>query len=274
MTRSNLDSDNTSAAQSYRESHKGEGESYHRKFSDHIYRSVIWEIEQDIILDVFLHRVEHQGAGRLLDFACGTGRILSLLKARTATATGVDVSPSMLEVARRESPQARFVCADITRADDVDSERYDIITAFRFFPNAEPELRDAAMAKLSQLLAPNGVLVFNNHLRCGSFRHKLRQLLYHLRIKRNSRDLHCMSDGEAISLARQHGLTLVEQRTFGLLPILKEKRPLLPEAFIRRFERGIAGKRAFAPLYGHAIYVFRAANANSVSAGSTECSSN
>ena len=93
----------------------------------------------------------------LLDFACGSGRVLELLEGHVGKATGVDVTESMLEVAADVTERSRLVHADITRSDDLDGEQFDLITAFRFFPNAELDLRHEAMAKLATLLAPGGI---------------------------------------------------------------------------------------------------------------------
>ncbi|MBX6320541.1 MAG: class I SAM-dependent methyltransferase [Rhodospirillaceae bacterium] len=240
---------------SYRTSHLGEGEGYHRKFFEHPYRAVIWEVEQQILLEVLGRFVRDLSTARLLDFACGTGRVLSLLEGRVREATGVDVSESMLEVARGELRRSRLVLSDITREASLDRDRFDVIVAFRFFPNAEPELRDEVMAKLSSLLAPDGVLIFNNHLRCGSLRHLLRRVLFGLRIKGKRRDLHCMSDREAAALAKRHGLALSAQRCYGILPIIKERRPLVPRRLLRAVERWFAERRAGGPFASHAIYV-------------------
>lgn len=244
----------------YRTSHIEEGEDYHRKFSEHLYRAIIWEIEQPILLDVLARFIPEPGNTRLLDFACGTGRILALLETRVGTAIGIDVSPSMLSVARHQLHCSQLYCADITLTNEFDGNRFEAITAFRFFPNAEPELRDAVMAKLRHLLAPNGILIFNNHLRCGSLRHRVRRVLFALKIKHNARDLHCMSDEEAIALASRHGLVLAARYHFGMLPILKERRPLLPGRIIRAIERCAVNVRFLAPMAGHTIYVLRRDN--------------
>jgi SAM-dependent methyltransferase len=258
----------------YRNAHIGEGEDYHRKFFKHIYRAIIWEIEQRILLDLLGRFLPIPTNARLLDFACGTGRVLALLETRVGTATGIDVSSSMLAVARDELSRSRLVCADITHTAELDSERFDIITAFRFFPNAEPELREAAMAKLSQLLTPDGVLIFNNHLRCDSLRHRLRRLLFALHIKRNRRDLHCMSDREAEALAERHGLALVARYCFGVLPILKERRPLMPAWLIRAIERRAISIDSRTSAGGHAIYVLRRVGTIAQGMDSPACSSN
>ena len=78
-----------------------------------------------------------------LDFACGTGRILEYFAGRVDSSTGVDVSDSMMEVAGRWPPKAELIEADLTQNDVLGDRRFNLITAFRFFPNAEPELRQA-----------------------------------------------------------------------------------------------------------------------------------
>lgn len=241
----------------YRDSHVGEGESYHKKFFEQPYRAVMWEIEQTILRDLLERHCPEPGRARLLDFACGTGRVLGLLEPLVGTAVGVDVSPSMLAVAERGLRRATLHCVDITTNDRLDHARFDVITAFRFFPNAEPELRDAVMAKLSRLLAPGGILVFNNHRRCGSLGHRLQRLLFSLRIKRNPRNMHCMADAEAAELARRHGLVIASQHNYGVLPVLKESRPILPAGLIRAVERRALGRSMAGRATGYTIYVLR-----------------
>lgn len=241
----------------YRASHLSEGEDYHRKFSEHPYRAVIWEIEQRILLEALSRFVPNMGEARLLDFACGTGRVLAFLEHRFGAATGIDVSSSMLMVAKQQLHSSDLHCTDITRTTEFDDRRYEAITAFRFFPNAEPDLRSAVMAKLSLMLSRDGVVIFNNHLRCGSLRHRIRRLLFAFGIKKNVKDLHCMSDEEAAMLASQHGLALTARYHLGVIPVLKERRPLLPVPIIRAVERWAAKVRLLAPVSGHMIYVFR-----------------
>lgn len=257
------------AAEDYRTSHVGEGEDYHRKFSEQPYRAIIWGIEQRVLNELVASHVAEPGKARLLDFACGTGRVLALLENRVGRAVGVDVSASMLAVAERQVRGATLHCLDITQEDRLEGERFEIITAFRFFPNAEPELRDAVMAKLSRLLAPGGILIFNNHRRCGSLRHRLHRLLFRLRIKRNRRNLHCMADGEAAALAARHGLIIAERRDFGILPVLNEGRTLLPEPLVRTIEGAAARRSTFASWAGYTIFVLRHKDADGLPCSSS-----
>jgi SAM-dependent methyltransferase len=70
------------------------------------------------------------GAGtRLLDAGCGTGEFLALALERGANASGIDLSPDMLAVARRRAPEADLREGDITKL-PYDDDAFDVVTAF------------------------------------------------------------------------------------------------------------------------------------------------
>jgi len=131
------------------------------------------ELTQDS-LSVYLNRWEKQhlaeilpplfaeGSGRYLDFACGTGRITQVVAPFAQESYGVDISESMLEIARNKCSQAKFICTDLTsQAPEIGL--FDLITSFRFFGNAQQELRIAALQAINRCLRLGGYLVINNH---------------------------------------------------------------------------------------------------------------
>ena len=244
----------------YRNAHHGKGEGYHRSFSDNVYRSTMWEIEQGILLDLLKTYFDRPEKVRLLDFACGTGRVLELLEDQVASATGVDVTSSMLAVASEVTTKSRLINCDITRNPDLDDDRFDLITAFRFFPNAEPSLRAEAMGKLASLLSQDGILIFNNHIRAGSSRHRARLIKAKRGTLKSRNDLHCMPDQEAIELARAHQLMVVEERHAGVLPVLREKKPGLPRPILRTIEKMATLVKPLASLAAYKTYVARHTN--------------
>jgi len=68
----------------------------------------------------------------------------------------------MLSVARSKCPTTEFVVADVTKSLPA-LEPYDLVTSFRFFGNAEDELRTEVLGALSRFARSGGYLIINNH---------------------------------------------------------------------------------------------------------------
>ncbi len=153
--------------ESYREWHTmpGKGKKYEELlFAKGQYDAAVWEIERRMLRRLIKSLYEGS-IGRYLDFACGTGRIFSTVKDLATYRVGVDISEEMLSLARSKWPDERFVNVDIT-TDMCAREslgQFDLVTAFRFFLNAEPELRADAVRALRSMIRPGGYLICNNH---------------------------------------------------------------------------------------------------------------
>ena len=147
----------------YRTSHTPSeyGQRYRLTYAQGYYHYQWDQIEKPILAKL----VEEQrirGARSLLDFACGCGRILSFCESSFETAWGVDVSESMLAEARQVCQTSSLFQQDMTV---IPLERtFDVVTAFRFFLNAEPTLRSEALRSIHQALNPEGVLIANVHV--------------------------------------------------------------------------------------------------------------
>jgi hypothetical protein len=161
----------------------------------------------------------------------------------------------MLEVAKSHLQKTELLQADLTRESVLAERRFELITAFRFFPNAEPSLREEVMQKLVSLLAKDGILVLNNHLRCSGSKLRLRRAIRRFKKKDKDKDLHCMSDAEVEALAERFGLSIVETHSLAVLPVLKEKRPILPRSLISGIERWVARNSLLANLANNRLYV-------------------
>lgn len=205
--------------ESYRESHKGKGADYQQTFSTVPHRAILWKLERRV-LDRILRQFFPRGVAQYLDFACGTGRILRHLEDRVDSAIGVDIAQSMLEVARTNVSKASIIEADITRVDVLADQHFDLITAFRFFPNAEPRLRFDVLFKLVEHLKPGGYLVFNNHLNKNSLvRRIVRWRGGHIG------DDGTMSKAEVDDLVGKAHLHIVHAYPLGVLPITEKWTP-------------------------------------------------
>jgi len=143
------------------------------------YSSLLWEIEQAQLAAIIEKLKQSKRHINALDFATGTGRIAAFLETRLDSVTGVEISEEMCELARKKVRQARIVCANILSPTAKVEEKYDFISAFRFFLNVEPSLRLTALKALAARLRDrDSLLVFNNHGNYWS--HKLLMWPYHV----------------------------------------------------------------------------------------------
>lgn len=178
-----------------------------------------------------------------LDFACGTGRILKHLEKRADLSVGVDLSEEMLRIAKKEINQAEIIQADLTREDVLGNRKFNLITAFRFFPNAQPELRMEAMHVLVKHLADSGFIVFNNHLNHSSLLHRMRGI-----------SGQPMSQIEAQNLVLTHGLRIIKVYHIGVLPV-SEGSQFLPVRVLFAVEKIASQFRIFRTCAQNLIYV-------------------
>lgn len=242
--------DDAARATGYRASHVGRGSDYASSFEERPHRALLWDLERRA-LDGILARHLPGAQVDLLDFACGTGRILSHLAPRVRTATGVDVSPSMLAEARISVPGVKLHLTDLTLDDRLGDATYGLVTAFRFFPNAEPALRAEGMAALVRHLAPGGVIVFNNHRNDSSLVRRLSAL--------RGRATHAgMSDAQVRFLVRSAGLRIVDSVPLGVLP-LTDRHMVGPRPLVARVERVASRLPGARRLAQNLIYVCRRA---------------
>jgi SAM-dependent methyltransferase len=146
----------------YRDSHLDKGEDYDRELARGDFNTYMTDRER-VILTRIVRELFPRGIPRYLDFACGTARITQIIEPFAHESIGVDVSPTMLEQARRKLPDVRFLERDLTR-DRSGIAPVNLISSFRFFGDAQDELRRGALAAMHDLLVPSGYLVFNQHL--------------------------------------------------------------------------------------------------------------
>src|SRR3990172_8156891 len=79
------------------------------------YEQVVQD-EMDLRLFERLQSVDWSAPQRVLDLACGTGRIAAWLRSRcNASIDGVDITPAMLEVARAKDLYRTLHVANIVR---------------------------------------------------------------------------------------------------------------------------------------------------------------
>ena len=207
----------------YRDSHTSpdKGTSYARDFEELNYRRYLWTWEQGVLRDVVARLSADVPSIDYLDFACGTGRIVGLLEDLVSTSRGVDVSDSMLDVARQNTAKSQLTRVDITTDNPFEKQSFDLITAFRFFLNAQQPLREQAFRSLAKLLKPGGQFVFNVHMNDSCTLAKLVRTKRRLR-GQDPRGFNTLSRESVNQLAEQSGLGLARTYHRGVVPIIKE----------------------------------------------------
>jgi SAM-dependent methyltransferase len=219
-----------STTASYRASHLTKGIGYHAKFLANTRRRLLWSLEQHLLATIWKRHLVDRNVQHL-DFACGTGRILAYFEPQVDVSVGVDVSPAMLEIARSTTQRSTFIQGDITQQNLLGNAKFDLITAFRFFPNAEPALRNAAIAILTSHLKSDGILVFNNHISTASLRRRLVRLLTWCQRGTNG-----MSPFEVDALVATGGLRILRTYHAGIVPESEESL-WRPRWLVERIER-------------------------------------
>jgi SAM-dependent methyltransferase len=193
------------------------------------YATAIWQLQRPVLENLVKDFSTAQtGPVRLLDFACGTGRVLSALEPLVGAADGVDISENMVAVARGKCPKARLLVGDILAQTELLQGTYDLITCFRFVLNAEPGLRGRVLRRLRQVLrAPDGLLLVNVHGNSRSLRHPAIVWRRWREHGGNGRTmLNEMSPAAAKQLLAESGFEVVQQIGFGVLPPTLYRTPL------------------------------------------------
>ncbi len=100
---------------------------------------------------------------RVLDLACGNGRLTRRLADEGAEVTGVDLSGAMLAKAmtaeRMEPRSIRYLQADVGEADWLLGAQFDVVTCS--FGLSDIDDLDGALASVGRLLRPGGQFVFS-----------------------------------------------------------------------------------------------------------------
>jgi len=110
------------------------------------------------MLDLFAEMTSAVGTD-VADVGCGTGRLLPYLAGRGLAPRGVDLSPGMVEVARREHPGYPYEVADLRKLLPFgDASLAGVVCWFSLIYLA-PDARTAAFAELARVVKPGGYLV-------------------------------------------------------------------------------------------------------------------
>jgi SAM-dependent methyltransferase len=183
-------------------------------FSPDSFDSYLWSIQRQRLKKILAQAAASTAPPlRSLDFACGTGRILEVLEEYSAP-IGIDVSAEMLLRAKSRVVSSELRCGELTRV--ATENDWDVITAFRFFLNTEPEVRSEVMSALAQRLKPEtGRLIFNVHGNRNSLRRF--SLAWH-RIRGLPGPVNDLSRTQIVRMTKNAGLEILSWSATGFFP--------------------------------------------------------
>lgn len=209
------------------------GKSHGQKYDDALFKEgrfdyEIWQKEKSVLKEIIS---KHNMKGRLLDIACGTGRIIGYLEDRFQESIGIDISSDMLEQAKVKVKHSKLICGDVTKNHNEVEGKFDCITCFRFFLNAEQGLRDEVFGFITNKLKnQDSILIFNIHGNKFSTRWFL--VVFDKIFKRSYQNQ--MSLKEVKLMLKQHDLEIVE--FYGIGFIYKVFFKFMPKFFWCFFE--------------------------------------
>ncbi|MEX0668711.1 MAG: class I SAM-dependent methyltransferase [Candidatus Saccharimonadales bacterium] len=202
---------------------ESEGLDYRNKFSsenaqkyetstykNNSYYSLMWKIEKKYLQELLNGRQ----FDNYLDFACGSGRVIEFTENYADKSTGVDVSADMLKLARSKIKKSKLIQQDLTQESLAAQENFDLITAFRFFLNAQSELREEVADEFAKITDKGSTVIISNQGNKTSFI----SITALIEEALTGRKLNKMSLSDFKQLFESHGFKLVEYRGIGFLP--------------------------------------------------------
>jgi SAM-dependent methyltransferase len=222
------------------------------------YSSFIWQQQRPVLERIVKEfRATQSLPVNLLDFACGTGRVLSVLEPLVDAADGVDISENMVAVAREKCVKSGLRVGNILTNTELLQPGYDLISCFRFLLNTEPELRKRILRRLREVLkSPNGLFLVNMHGNSHSLRHPA--IAWRRRRERDGNGnpmLNEMSPSATRQLLTESGFEIIHQFGFGVLPPTLYRTPLRRGAAF--LDAALAGENFWSDWAIDILYVCR-----------------
>jgi SAM-dependent methyltransferase len=99
----------------------------------------------------------------IADLGCGPGHVAAWLAGRGVAAVGIDLSPGMIAVGRREYPQVEFREGDFLELPAADGE-FGAAIAFYSIIHLEPGELSRAFQEIHRVLRPHGLFLVSFHI--------------------------------------------------------------------------------------------------------------
>jgi SAM-dependent methyltransferase len=115
------------------------------------------------MLTAFAGMVKASGEGPVADVGCGPGHVTAYLAELGLDAFGIDLSPGMVQQARRAYPELRFATGTMTHLELDDAELAGIVAWYSIIHLPPAEL-PTVFAEFYRTLAVNGHLILGFHV--------------------------------------------------------------------------------------------------------------
>jgi len=115
------------------------------------------------ILALFADLVQVAGGGPVADVGCGSGRITAHLHGLGVGAFGIDLSPGMIEVARRDHPGLKFEVGSMTDLDLADGSVGGLVAWYSLIHIPDDQV-SSVFAHFRRVLRPGGPLLLSFHV--------------------------------------------------------------------------------------------------------------
>lgn len=114
------------------------------------------------------HLMELAGPSDVVEVGCGSGQVSALLAGHGAKVTGIDLSPAMIEEARKRFPELHFDVGDLrTLLRPASADGWGAVVAWYSLVHFAPAELGEVVAGLVRPLRPGGWLLFAGHAGTG-----------------------------------------------------------------------------------------------------------
>ncbi len=135
------------------------------RLADEYATHLFGELQNKPLDQELLHRFasEMKGRGEVCDMGCGPGQVTRYMHDAGVTAFGLDLSPGMLEQARKLNPDLCFSEGNVL-ALDLEDQSLVGITAFYAIVNLPEESLPVVFREMHRVLRPGGLLLLAFHI--------------------------------------------------------------------------------------------------------------
>jgi SAM-dependent methyltransferase len=168
--------------------------------------------------------VSIDGKAPALDFGCGAGRLTRALAAHFAECWGVDISPTMITLAKefnRDLPHCRFLFNERDRLEGLQDNYFGFVYSSIVLQHMVERYIRKYVAELVRVLRPGGVLVFQlpDSLRGSTLSRIRARMALRARLKfvfgkhgPRGMEMHCIRESAVRKLVEASGAKVVDVR--------------------------------------------------------------